>query len=231
METVERYEVLRILIHSGLSEDGALAFSGIFDAARRESLREYINRARSGKRGHRRRTEEDAIPLLEGPEPEFTMALYNSYKGKADDSHYRNIARAAALCYAFDIKLALIGFPFKNAEECVEKTAKNTRIGKGGLYLRELYRADRFVLHGNFSDIKGTTVATTSHPEPEKQVELGDIRGKAVFILGTGHQGLPESVLKGADFHMEFTGKGASLETCTAMGVLAHILGSLKRKA
>ena len=220
----QRYEVLRILIHSGLSEDMASALSETFGGEKRKNLIQYFEKERTGKGKKKMRSAED-VPPIEGEKPLFTMALYNSYKGKADENHYRNVARAAALCYAFGLNLALIGFPFKDAEECVEKTIRSTRIGKGGMYLKALHTAGRLSLRAGIGEFSVPIVATTSHPDPEKQVKIEEIKGKVVFILGTGHQGLPASVLKRADFHLEFTGKGASLETCTAMGVLACMLG------
>ncbi len=223
----ERYEILRILVHHGLSESLTGKFMENLSDEKKELLREYMRRGRGNRKDRKREKRESAgrVEPLKGPEPAFTMALYNTYRGKADENHYRNIARAAALCYAFDINLALIGFPFEDAEECAERTVKNTRVGKGGEYLRELEKAGRFVLYPNIDSIEGKIVATSSHPDPKKTIKPGDIAGKTTFVLGLGHQGLPASVMRRADFHLEFTGKGASLETCTAMGVLAYILG------
>lgn len=231
-DEAERYEALRILIHNGLSASLAEKFMGELSDERKKLLREYMHRERSSIKGKKqeKRGEKLHVEPLKGPEPQFTIALYNTYKGKPDSSHYRNIARAASLCYAFELKLALIDFPFKNAEECVEKTFNNTRIGKGGEYLRELERAGWLSLHADIESIEGKIVATSSHPDPEKAIDPENVPTESTFILGLGHQGLPASVLNRADFHLEFTGKGASLETCTAMGVLAHMLGEKKRR-
>jgi len=180
--------------------------------------------AKGGKKLEKKDPPLPDIPPLEGPEPAYTMALYNTYRGKASDIHFRSISRAAALCYAFDLKLALIGFPFDSEENCVERTVSSTRIGDGSEYLGELHRAGRLSLHRDLSGLKGTVVATTPYPAPEKAMNIDEIGEGMVFLMGLGHDGLPEKVLQKAEYHLEFTGKRASLETCTAMGVLAHLL-------
>jgi hypothetical protein len=60
-------------------------------------------------------------------------------------------------------------------------------------------------------------------------MKTDEIEEGMVFLMGLGHDGLPEKVLENARHHLEFTGKRASLETCTAMGVLAYVL-HIRRK-
>jgi hypothetical protein len=75
-------------------------------------------------------------------------------------------------------------------------------------------------------------VATTSHPDKQKSVELEDLAEMAqdmCFLLGVGKLGLPMKMLNQAEYHLEFTGRNIPLETCTAMGILSHLLGELRK--
>ena len=130
---------------------------------------------------------------------------------------------------AVNLNLALIGFPFRSEKECVERTLSSTRIGDGAEYLKELHRAGRFCICSDVSEVDGEPVATTPNPSPKKEISLKEVREGMVFLLGLGHDGLPKRILDEAKYHLEFTGKRASLETCTAMGVLASML-HLRRK-
>ncbi len=219
----DRYEMLRMMVHNGLPVERAIEMASELSEERVEMIVRYAEGRKDGK--EREKEAIDIAPLKEG-KAKFTMALYNTYKGKAGEVHYRSISRASALCYAFDLNLMLVNFPFRSAEECVERTVRNTRIGDGSEYLRELHRAGRFEIHESVDEIEGTIVATTPHPDPEKALDISEIRDGMVFLLGLGHDGLPKRILDDAEHHLEFTGKGASLETCTAMGVLACLLGS-----
>ncbi|GEM_PF-331802 len=224
----DRYELLRIMVHNRFPREKALKLASELSPERVGMIESYMKG--HGKKEVKNRVAPEIAPL-NGPEPEFTMALYNTYKGKASEIHFRNISRAAALCYSFDLKLALIGFPFDDEVQCIERTLSSTRIGDGSEYLRELHRTRRFSLHKDISQIGlMNAVATTPHPDPEKNIGPEKIREGMIFLLGLGHNGLPKSVLESAKYHMEFTGKKASLETCTAMGVLANIL-HLRRKS
>ncbi len=221
-EEKERYEILRMMVHDGLSLEKALHMAAELSDERVEMIKRYAE-----GRGERKKKSERRVKIapLGDFKPKYTIALYNTYKGKADDIHFRSIARASALCYAFDLNLALIRFPFKSAEDCVERSLSSTRIGDGAEYLKELHRAGRLFLYDSIDSMNGEIVATTPYPSPDKEIKIEDIREGMVFLLGLGHEGLPKNVLERADFHLEFTGKRASLETCTAMGVLAYMLG------
>ncbi len=222
-EEKDRYELLRMMVHNGLPIERAVEMASELSEERVEMIKRYAEGRKEAKK--REKESIEVHPLNDG-KAKFTMALYNTYKGKAGEVHYRSISRASALCYAFDLNLMLVNFPFRSAEECVERTVSNTRIGDGSEYLRELHRAGRFEIHESVDEIEGIIVATTPHPDPEKALDISEIRDGMVFLLGLGHDGLPKRILEGAQYHMEFTGKGASLETCTAMGVLACLLGS-----
>ena len=226
MDGGERYEILRMLAHAGLPAEKCISFGR--EIGKEEGISRYLKaldspmKERNAKKGG-----ETGVEPLRISKASLTLGLYNSYRGKADDSHYRNIARAAALCYAYDLNLALIGFPFSSPEECTERTVSRTRIGKGGKYLKELHRAGRLSVYSGIDDIEGTIVATTSHPDIEKKISAKDIRAGTVVLVGIGHYGLGDRILRKVPFHLELTGKGASLETCTAMGALACMLASI----
>jgi len=174
---------------------------------------------------------EDEGEISEG---DHVLALYNTYEGGLKPIHTRAVARAAPLCYAYGLDLALLAFPSKSIEELVAEVIKETNIGKGGRYLKELAGAGRLYLREPDSGLEeiGLVVSTTSHPDPEKQLsfeEITDIGRKGekrlCLVMGLGKAGLPASFLKNARYHLELTGKGISLETCTVMGIIAERLG------
>ena len=226
MDKRERYEILRMMAHAGLPDEKCISFAK--EIGKEEGISRYLGALNSPHNERNAEKErETRVEPLRGPKPPLTLGLYNSYRGKADDSHYRNIARAAALCYAYDLNLALIGFPFSTPEECTEKTVSRTRIGKGGEYLKELLRAERLSVHRGIDEIEGSIVATTSHPDRAKEIKVEDIGAGTVVLIGIGHYGLGNRILRQVPFHLELTGKRASMETCTAMGVLAYMLASI----
>ena len=49
---------------------------------------------------------------------------------------------------------------------------------------------------------------------------------RVCLIMGLGRKGLPRSLLDKVPYHLEITGSGVPLETATAMGILAYMLGS-----
>ncbi len=158
----------------------------------------------------------------------IVMCLVNTYdKLKLHEIHLRSIARAAPLCYAFDFHLALLDFPFwKGESEVVEEVCGYTTIGNQGEYLRRLHERGRFHLIDRVPAHFGVTVATTSNADKKKLIkteELGRLRS-ATFLIGLGRRGLPADVLKRCRFHLDVTGKGVSLETCTAMGAIAMMI-------
>jgi len=61
----------------------------------------------------------------------LTLGIVNTYdKIKIHEAHYRSIARAAPVAYAFGFNLALFDYPFKmNEEELVDFVIDKTTIG------------------------------------------------------------------------------------------------------
>jgi hypothetical protein len=164
----------------------------------------------------------------------LTLCLVNTYdKLKLHDIHLRSIARAAPLCYAFNLHLALLDFPFwRNEREAVSQVCDYTTIGEGGKYLEKLMRNGRFHLMNKITAQFGEVIATTSKPDPSKEVSLEEISlfHSATFLMGLGRRGLPKEIMKKAKYHWDVTGNNISLETCTAMGVIAAIVNVTFRK-
>jgi hypothetical protein len=175
----------------------------------------------------------------------LTLGIVNTYdKIKLHEAHYRSIARAAPVAYAFGFNLALFDYPFKmNAEELVNFVKDKTTIGGSGKYLDELFRAGRFSVFElpdkGFQPQFGAPVVTTSHPVKEKNISVDNLcefinKWKSfLFLIGLGHKGLPKELFDKTQYHLDITGKGVSLETCTAIGavpaVIAGITGRTKK--
>lgn len=186
------------------------------------------------------------VPLKEKKDMVYDMiALYDTYEGGLKPVHTRAVARAAALCTAFELDLALMGFPADDLRELVKMVASDTGVGKGGRYLKELFEQERVVLvpctkrkpPQNWEEL-GLAVATTSRPGEDKKVSMAKALelskslhplGRACVIMGLGKRGLPQSLLDSVDYHLELTGSGVALETATAMGVIAAQLAPKKR--
>ena len=176
----------------------------------------------------------------------LTLGIVNTYdKIKIHEAHYRSIARAAPLAYGFGFNLALFDYPFKmNAEELVNFVKDKTTIGGSGKYLSELFGAGRFFVFDlpekGFQPQFGSPVVTTSHPETKKHIglpalmELINKKRSFLFLIGLGHKGLPASLFEMAQYHLDITSKGVSLETCTAIGAVPAIITgwmeSMKKK-
>jgi hypothetical protein len=168
------------------------------------------------------------------------LALYDTYEGSIKQVHLRAVARAAPLCYGFDLDLALIGFPEKDLDKLIEKTKKETNVGQGGRYLSMLHGEGRIHLikaskaepPTNWDKV-GLPVATTSKPDPGKAMHMSGAvkiaekkhpRKVVCLIMGLGRQGLPRSLLSSVPLHLELTGKNVPLETATAMGIMVQQL-------
>lgn len=167
------------------------------------------------------------------------LALYDTYEGGLKEVHMRAIARAAPLCYAFDLDLALMGFPAEDLQRLLRAVSSETNIGEGGRYLDELAKAKRVHLvpcttkepPTDWSEV-GLPVATTPEPDPMKSVDFPPALiaarkagyDKLCLIMGLGKRGLPDSLLRGVRHHLELTGRKVSMETATAMGVIAERL-------
>lgn len=172
----------------------------------------------------------------------LTLGIVNTYdKIKVHEAHYRSIARAAPVAYAFGFNLALFDYPYRmRAEELVDFVKNRTTIGGSGKYLEELFRSGRFFVFDlpqkGFQPQFGSPVVTTSHPEKEKKIELSELiryiyeKRSFLFLIGLGHKGLPENLFDGAQYHFDITSKGVSLETCTAIGALPAIISGCMKK-
>lgn len=167
------------------------------------------------------------------------LGLYNTYEGKFSEPHLRSVARAAPLCVAFGLGLALVNFPAMSARKIVESVSKETRIGKGGKYLRQLESEGRiFLIEGDKCAELGLPIATTSHPTAVKKNTMsGSLENatkehdkkRGIVLMGLGNKGLPTSVLSSSQHHVEITGNDTPLETCSAMGIIAHMMGNYRK--
>lgn len=170
------------------------------------------------------------------------LALYDTYEGGLKPVHVRAVARAAPLCTAFGLDLALVGFPTDDLDGLVSMVIADTNVGKGGRYLRELVKQGRVALvpctkHRPPEDWEGVglPVATTSRPKGDKKVGMAEAvqlarsqhpLRRVCLIMGLGKRGLPASLLDSVQYHLELTGSNVPLETCAAMGVIAQQLRS-----
>lgn len=168
----------------------------------------------------------------------LTLGIVNTYdKIKVLDAHYRAIARAAPICYAYGFTLCLFDFPFKmTPEELVEYVMDKTTIGESGKYLKLLHESNRLFVFDlpkkGFQSQFGTPVITSSKPEEKYAVTPEEIadgveRNKSYLLLvGLGRKGLPKKLFSFSDHHLDITCNGISLETCTAIGTIpSYIMG------
>ena len=171
----------------------------------------------------------------------LTLGIVNTYdKIKVLDAHYRAIARAAPICHAFGFSLALFDFPFKmTPDELVDYVADKTTIGESGKFLRLLHEKRKLFVFDlpkkGFQSQFGTVVATSSKPGDKQAITpealANDITHNKSFLLlvGLGHKGLPKHLFKVAPHHLDITGNGISLETCTAIGCIpAYLMGLVR---
>jgi hypothetical protein len=170
-----------------------------------------------------------------------TIGLYNSYDPvKFHESHRRALARAGPLALAFDCNLATFGFPFDGELttplDIARWVSTTTSIGEGGRYLVDLAERGRFARFDfpkkGFPPQLGVPVITTRKPSPDKLVRVDSLRetlssGQSLLLLfGLGPHGLPKEVFRTGQWHLDVTGRGMSLETCTALGaVVGSLLG------
>jgi len=50
------------------------------------------------------------------------------------------------------------------------------------------------------------------------------------LLVGLGHKGLPRELFARARYHLDITGQGIPLETCTAIGAVPAVLAALVGK-
>lgn len=172
------------------------------------------------------------LPDELAPPSGHALALFDGYEGGLGSVHLRAAARGAALCAAFGHELWLLAWPTGEAAALVEAVERETAVGESRRYLERLHEAGRLRLvacgRAGPDHWRGLEpVATTPHPDPDKATGLD---GEAVCLLvGLGKRGLPEALLERVGCHHELTGRGVSLETATAMGILADRLGRAGR--
>ena len=127
------------------------------------------------------------------------------------------------------------------AEELVRFVKDKTTIAESGKYLEELFKSGRvFVFElpeKGFQPQFGSIVVTTSHPEMGKEIRLPELaelikkKKSFLFLIGLGHKGLQEGLFEKAQYHLDITSKGISLETCTAIGAVPAIIsGCVQRE-
>jgi hypothetical protein len=161
------------------------------------------------------------------------ICLVNTYdRLKLQEIHLRTIARAAPICYAYDFHLALLGFPFwSNEREMVSGVEEYTTIGGGGRFARILWEKGKIHLVEKIPAHFGKTIATTS--KPEKGIGVEELRkllkdSSVTFLIGLGRRGLPKELIRKANYQLDITWKGVSLETCSAIGAIAATAHWLK---
>ncbi len=165
----------------------------------------------------------------------LTLGLYNSYDPKKfAEAHRRALVRAGPIALAFDSNLVTFGFPYeaelKTPEEIATWAAGTTSIGLEGEYLVELAKKGRFsafpFVSKGFPPQFGETVITTRKPFEGRKVspkwaanELS--HGNSILLIfGLGPHGLDKKTMEIGRYHLDVTGKGYSLETCTAIGAV-----------
>jgi len=169
----------------------------------------------------------------------LTIGLYNSYNiVQFREAHRRVIARAAPLAEAFEWNLAVFGFPFppelNTSDKVAEWVSGTTSIGDEGKYTVELSDRGRLLVFDlpkkGFPPQLGTLIITTRKPWKERSVGVNDLARRAasgeslLMLFGLGPKGLPSELFEIGNAHFDVTGKGKSLETCTAIG---SVVGSL----
>ena len=146
----------------------------------------------------------------------ITIGLYNSYDQNFREPHRRTIARAGDLARAFDMNLALFGFPIpdecKTPMEIAQYIAGTTTIGAHGGNFLELAEAGRF--------------HKFPYPAKGKEIDLPALldmveRGQSVLmVFGIGPHGVPKATAAIPKYNIDITPGGFSLETCTALGAV-----------
>ncbi len=105
-----------------------------------------------------------------------------------------------------------------------------TSIGQGGDWVIKLAEENRFMSFpfpkGGFPPQLGEVVITTRRPDPARSMAPQRVAemllsGRSVLlVMGLGPRGLPDKVREMGELQMDLTGRGISLETCTAIGAI-----------
>ncbi len=154
-----------------------------------------------------------------------TLGLFNTYGGNWNHPHFKAVYKASKLCAAFDLDLALIGFPAISSEKLVKEVNKEMRVTRND-FLSELLSLERVVFFEKDIDesLTGKKVVTTSNPDTNKRTLPSE---KLCMVMGLGPKGLPKSYINKSDYHFELTGLNVAFETGTAMGALSSELAQL----
>ena len=154
-----------------------------------------------------------------------TLGLFNTYGGNWNHPHFKAVYKASKLCAAFDLDLALIGFPAISSEKLVKEVNKEMRVTRND-FLSELLSLGRVVFFEKDIDesLTGKKVVTTSNPDTNKTTLPSE---KLCMVMGLGPKGLPKSYINKSDYHFELTGLNVAFETGTAMGALSSELAQL----
>lgn len=171
----------------------------------------------------------------------ITLGLYNSYDpAKFREPHRRALARTGDLAMAFDMNLALFGFPVPEdvatPVEIAEWVAGTTSIGGHGDYFMQLAEKGRFLKFSypskGFPPQLGEPILTTSKPDPSKKISLDEVagmvgRGQSILLVfGLGPHGVPKDASAIPKYNLDVTGGGYSLETCTALGAVCGAISA-----
>ena len=170
----------------------------------------------------------------------ITIGLYNSYDQNFREPHRRVIARAGDLARAYDMGLALFGFPIpedaRTPMQIAEWVAGTTSIGGHGKNFLEMAESGRFNCFPypgkGFPPQLGEVVLTTCRPDPKRQLSLGQVvemveGGQSITLLfGIGPHGVPKDVMRIPRYNLDITPGGFSLETATALGAVTGALAS-----
>ncbi|WP_457555590.1 DUF531 family protein [Candidatus Pyrohabitans sp.] len=199
-------------------------------------VREYLKRRkRAPRRGSRRRRTQGRVPVSPGIRgmERFALGLYNTYRGSIKTAQLRAVARAAPLCHAYGMKLVLLGFHTEDPEELIERVSVESRISGCATYLKLLREAGHLLVFSHpgdgFLPGAGELVAATPEPQEGKRIsleELVHLKRDVCIVMGLGRRGLPGRFLETVERHVELTGHGIPLETCTVMGIICERLRS-----
>ncbi len=172
----------------------------------------------------------------------ITVGIYNSYDPvKFREPHRRVLARVGGLAMAFDMNLALFGFPFpddiKQPKELAQRQAGTTSIGSHGDYFMDLAEAGRFLSFPypdkGFPPQLGEAILTTSKPDAKKSISLRQTAdmvnsGRSVLLVfGLGPHGVPKGPASIPKYNLDITDGRFSLETCTALGAVTGALHAI----
>ena len=172
----------------------------------------------------------------------MTLGLYNTYDPtRFSEAHRRVLSRLGPVATAFNCNICLFGFPLpddiKTPGDLTAWLSGATTIGEGGQYFIDLAEAGRVSIFPypkkGFPPQLGRVFATTRKPDAKKDISPQETAGmlskgcSILLLFGLGPQGLPESVRSMAEYHLDITSSGISMETCTALAAVPAVLHSL----